>query len=156
MANATPNPATIPDEPPTQDEPSEVAPIDGSLPAPKWETINVGLGDQWDFKKGPMIGYYLGSELRAIPDLESPSKTRDTNAYRFASYNNPDEIVFIWGSATIDDAMGHEENYPRIGQLVRIAFLGEESFTDKATGKPRRIKRYNIQRDANFRPAGVE
>lgn len=108
-------------------------------PAQEWETIGGSLGTEWDFRDGPLVGNYLGSQTVATRKTESG----EAIAHRFAGADDPDSIVFVWESADLRSAFANDAI--GLGDLCRISFLGEREFTS-ADGQPRRIKQYRVQR----------
>lgn len=107
----------------------------------EWETVQIGLGREWDFTRdGALVGNYLGSSVVETQKVESGEAT----AYRFAVTG---EEVFVWGSSEIVSAFsrmipGTDDPIIAIGDKVRVEYLGRDSFTD-ANG-PKQIKRYRI------------
>lgn len=109
----------------------------------QWEDIRSGLGESWDLTKdGPLTGYYLGSQEQEIQDKQT-GELRKTLAHQFAPHEQPDAVVFVWGSAQLDKALTGE--LIAVGDLVRLTFLGVDQYTDKVTGAPRMVKRYRVQ-----------
>lgn len=104
---------------------------------PTFRDIRIGLGEEWNFEhEGPLTGHYLG---QAAQDIDG----RNQNVYQFAPLDNPDEVVFVWGSDQLDRAFASGDI--RMGSLMRITFLGRDQFTDRDSGQPRQVKRYRVQ-----------
>jgi hypothetical protein len=123
-----------------------MAPQKGTVPEPDaaadgvaWETIPTGsLGEEWNFEHdGPLIGNYIGSRKVETTKIESGEAT----AHQFAPLDRPDDLVFVWESKDLEALSG---DLIRVGDLLRITFLGERAFTS-ADGQPRRIKTYKIE-----------
>jgi hypothetical protein len=111
----------------------------------EWETIPTGsLGNEWDFDRdGALIGNYLGSRTVETAKLESGEAT----AHLFAPIGDPESVVFLWESADLAGAFrvdGDGTSLIRVGDKVRVTFLGERAFT-AANGQPRRIKQYRVE-----------
>lgn len=106
-----------------------------------WETVNTGsLGNEWDFERdGPLVGNFLGSRVIETTKTQSGEAT----ALQFAPAANPDDIVFVWESADLG-IFSEDDSIIRVGDLVRIAYLGRRQFT-AADGTPRQIKQYRVQ-----------
>ena len=103
-----------------------------------WENITVGLGHEHNPEETgtPLQGTYLGYVTKEVEDKQNGGM-RPTNAYRFT--NSDGEIIFMWGSYEIDEAM----NTISEGDTVRISFLGRDTFTgDKG---PQTVKNYKVQ-----------
>lgn len=112
----------------------------------EWETLGGGLGEEWNFDNGPLTGYYVGT----LP-YHLNKENRDTLVHQFAVVNDPDTIVFLWGSYNLDTVLADTEKV-RVGDKFKISFLGTDSFRDANTNQPRTIKRYRIQTSAtNYR-----
>lgn len=109
-----------------------------------WDTISSGLGQEWDWHDGPLVGNFLGTLETEVPDKNSdiPNATRTTNVHQFAPSDAPDETVFIWGSVNLDKDMANDAI--QVGDLLRITYLGKDSFTGK-DGKPRTANKYKVQ-----------
>lgn len=105
----------------------------------EWETIPTGgLGDEWDFDRdGVLIGNYLGSREVETEKIESGKAT----AHLFAPVTDPDRIVFVWESAEIATAFSGD--LIRVGDKVRVTFLGIRQFTGKKG--PQQIKQYKVE-----------
>lgn len=104
----------------------------------EWETIPTGsLGNEWSFHDGPLVGHYLGSRVVETTKVDSGEAV----AHQFAPLDNPDDIVFLWESHDLSALSGE---MIRVGDLIRVSFLGERAFTSK-DGQPRRIKQYKIE-----------
>lgn len=106
----------------------------------EWETVGGSLGQEHDFRGGPLVGFYLGAQTVATRKVESGEAT----AHRFADINDPESIIFVWESADLRSAFTGTDAIA-LGDKVRIAFLGEREFTSD-DGQPRRIKQYRVQR----------
>lgn len=110
----------------------------------EWETINTGsIGEEWSFHDGPLIGHYLGARTVETPKLESGTAT----AHQFAPIDRPESIVFLWESADLAGAFAVGDDGTsliRVGDKIRVTFLGERAFTS-ADGQPRRIKQYRVE-----------
>lgn len=106
----------------------------------EWETIPTGsLGEEWDFEHdGPLIGHYLGSRTVETRKLESGEAT----AHLFAPVRDPESVVFLWESADLRGAFDGDKI--RMGDKVRVTYLGERAFTAD-NGQPRRIKQYRVE-----------
>lgn len=119
---------------------SQAAPTAVADDGDEWETIPTGsLGEEWDFERnGALVGNFIGSREVETQKIESGRAT----AYQFAPVADPDAIVFVWGSAEIEAAF--TSDLIRVGDKVRITYLGERAFT-AADGKPRRIKQYKVE-----------
>lgn len=142
-----------------QDTPT-VAPQDGDgLPdSMVWKTLNTGLGKEWDFEKNPvLVARYIGFERleTSDPNSSDPNATRWSNAYQFSRDGLTDtdgtvivdsEVYFIWGSATIDMALTAKDEPDAVrddirhGDVMRITYLGKESFKGGRT-----VKRFRVQ-----------
>lgn len=119
----------------------EITPTANALDNADWETVNTGsLGNEWDFERdGPLVGHFLGSRVIETTKTQSGEAT----ALQFAPVANPDDIVFIWESADLG-IFSDTDSIIRVGDLVRIAYLGRRQFT-AADGTPRQIKQYRVQ-----------
>lgn len=106
----------------------------------EWDDIRVGLGEEWDFRDGPLVGNFLGTTTQEIEDKQTREQ-RTVNVHQFAPVDNPDVIVFLWGSSELDAAMASD--LVRQGDKMRITFLGIDQFT--SDDGPRQIKRYRVQ-----------
>ncbi len=112
--------------------------------AMEWETVQTGLGREWDFERdGALVGNFLGVQSVETTKVDSGEAT----AYLFRS-RAENEDVFVWGSSEIVKAFDRsipDTNDPiiAIGDLVKVEYLGRESFTG-AKG-PQQIKRYRVQ-----------
>ena len=130
MANANSAPAA--------EEPAANAPE-----STEWETVQVGLGREWDFDRdGALIGNFLG--VQTVETLKVDSGEANASLFRSRAEN---EDVFVWGSSEIVKAFARtipdtDDPLIAIGDLVRIEYLGRESFTG-AKG-PQQIKRYRV------------
>lgn len=117
----------------------------------EWETVQVGLGREWDFDRdGSLIGNFLGTAVVETDKVESGEAT----AYLFSAHGDGED-VFVWGSAEIVKAFartipGTDDPLIATGDKVKISFLGRESFTG-AKG-PQQIKRYRVQIPRADRP----
>lgn len=103
-----------------------------------WETVGGSLGEEYDFANGPLIGNYLGSRTVETEKVESGEAT----AYQFAPVNDPDSLVFVWGSYAITDAF--DSGDIKLGDLVKITAQGTREFKGP-DGKPRIVKQYRVQ-----------
>jgi len=119
----------------------------------EWQTLQTGsLGEEWDFRAGPLDGNYLGSRTVETEKVEAGFAV----AHQFAPRSNPDAIVFLWESADLKgpfSELGDGTVLIRVGDRVRISYLGEREFTGQdAEGKPapRRIKQYRVQVPKNI------
>lgn len=108
----------------------------------EWETISTSLGDEWDFERdGALIAHFVGLVEKETNKIESGKAT----AVQFAPINDPDRVVFVWASADLQMFTGGDSaDLIRVGDLVKIQFLGRDQFTG-ADGSPRQIKRYRVQ-----------
>lgn len=125
--------------------PKRELPATPSADGIEWETIPSGsLGEEWDFSHaGPLVGQYIGSREVETQKIESGSAT----AHQFAPLDAPESIVFLWESADLAGAFHVAEDGTtliRVGDIVRVTFLGERAFTS-ADGQPRRIKQYRVE-----------
>jgi len=106
----------------------------------EWEDIRLGLGDEWDFEAlGPLTGNFLGSTTQMVDD-------REQTVYQFAPMDEPERVVFVWGSNQLDLAFAADPNgnpLIHVGDKVRIIFLGRQQFTSDEG--PRQVKRYRVQ-----------
>jgi hypothetical protein len=106
----------------------------------EWEEVQSGLGEQWDFEAGPMIGYMIGKFPIELPE-KSWTKNDDgsirkvADAWKFALRDTGEE-VFIWDSFQLSEALTN----PGSGDLVRISFDGYREFDN---GR-RRVKKYKV------------
>jgi hypothetical protein len=123
------------------------APDDAAVAAPdstEWETVQVGLGREWDFDRdGALVGHFIGRKTVETDKVEAGEAT----AYLFSADPTGEE-VFVWGSSEIVSAFSRmipDTDTPiiTIGDKVRVEFLGRDSFTG-AKG-PQQIKRYRVQ-----------
>jgi len=107
----------------------------------KWETLNSGsIGVEWDFdKEGPLTGYFTGTRDIETQKVESGKAV----ALLFAPRDHPDEQVFVWQSSDLS-LFTEEMPMVRVGDLVKITFLGRKNFT-AADGRPRQLKQYKVQ-----------
>lgn len=112
--------------------------------AEEWENVNTGLGDAWPIMEEPLIGYFLGTQQRDVPDPNNPGQTRLSNAHQFAPVDSPQDVVFVWGSAMLDAAL----NEAVVGDKYRIDYAGERSYSAK-NGQPRRVKTYRVRHAAS-------
>jgi hypothetical protein len=122
-------------------DPAPVATPDDSS---KWETVQVGLGREWDFDRdGALVGNFLGTAIVDTDKVESGHAT----AYRFAAAGSGEE-VFVWGSSEIVNAFSRlipdtETPIIAIGDKVKVEYLGRDQFTGPKG--PQQIKRYRVQ-----------
>lgn len=117
-------------------------PMDDVVPTEEWEDIQVGLGNEWDLETdGPIVGIFMGMEVKTVPDANHPGEERDTNAYRIETDDEADPNRFVWGSYNLDLAMAEIQ----VGDKVRISFVGRNQFKGK-TGAPQTVKTYRVQR----------
>jgi hypothetical protein len=107
----------------------------------EWETVVVGLGDEWDFERnGSLVGNYLGTTTVETTKVDSGEAT----AFRFRVGNDD---VFVWGSSEIERAFSRkipdtDDPIIALGDRVKIDYLGIDQFTG-AKG-PMQIKRYRV------------
>lgn len=120
--------------PPEAVNPDATAPADDSG---EWETLRTGLGKEWTFESGPLIGHWVGVETVPI-DPPGPDGRDSADAYIFADSNG--EQVFLWASHELATAMTQAGT----GDKLRISFLGRDTFT--GDDGPRQIKRYKVER----------
>ena len=103
-----------------------------------WEDVKTGLGTEWDFdKNGTLTGYYVGPREVELPEGNATGRPT-AMIHEFATIEGGEQ-VFIWESYQLAQALTE----PGHGDLVRISFLGEESF--KGKDGPRRVKKYKVQ-----------
>lgn len=116
-----------------------VDPTDIDNDADAWETINVGLGREWDLEHdGVLIGTFLYQGEKEVEDKQNGG-TRMTQYYQFEIAG---ETRFIWGSYQIDLGMT-EYN---VGDTARIEYLGTENFSGDRG--PQQVKNYSFKRRA--------
>lgn len=102
-----------------------------------WETINVGLGREWDLEhEGALIGIFVGSGTREVEDKQNGG-TRETAYYQF---DVGGDTRFLWGSYQLDEGM---QKFA-FGDMARITYLGTDSFNG-AKG-PQQVKNYRFER----------
>lgn len=108
----------------------------------EWEEVRVGLGRQWDFdKEGDLTALYVGIGEVALAEDKRGDDGRDkANYHSFGLLDGSGEIVFIWGSYELDNAMTEVG----VNDKVRISSLGRESFSSDSG--PRQVKRYRVQK----------
>lgn len=108
----------------------------------EWEDVRVGLGRGWDFDRdGDLIGLYLGVNEVEIDESKRQGDDDRTHA-KAHSFGLPEsgEIVFVWGSYELDEAMTEIG----VDDKVKISFIGRENFN--SDDGPRQVKRYRVQR----------
>lgn len=109
----------------------------------EWETLQAGLGREWDFDRdGMLVGNFLGTATVETRKVDSGEAT----AYLFSVGG---EDVFVWGSSEIVNvfdrkAPDSDDPIIAVGDRVAIEFLGRDQFTGD-DGKPRQIKRYKVR-----------
>lgn len=109
----------------------------------EWDEIRIGIGEEYELKPDEtFIGNYLGSVEQDITDKKT-KELRKTKAHQFAPIENPQEVVFLWGSANLDRAL--ESDLIAIGDTLAVTYLGKDDFNDKTTGEPRVAKRYRVR-----------
>ena len=120
---------------------TEATPVDTN----EWEEVTTGLGNEWDFEKGPLVGIYQGTKEVAIKEDKQQTNDDGTKrttalAHTFATVGDG-ELVFVWGSALLDEA------FTEIGfdDKVRVEFQGRENFSG-GDGKPRQVKRFRVHK----------
>jgi hypothetical protein len=106
----------------------------------EWEIVQAGMGEQWDFDKGPMIGYMIGKFPMELPERswsENPDGTTRKTAdfWKFALKETGEE-VFIWDSYALSEALTE----PGSGDLVRIVYEGQRDFD----GGKKRVTKYQV------------
>lgn len=112
----------------------------------EWTNISTGFGDEWDFEMdGALVGNYIGSMTADVPDKNSdvPGAMRTTMIHQFAPQNEPDRVVFVWGSYSIDAVFGTDANgnpNVHLGDRVRIVYRGKREI---AGGKS--VRQYTVQ-----------
>lgn len=113
----------------------------------EWEDIKTGLGRSWDLegKDGPLQGLYLGiNEVELTEDKwqknDDGTIRKTAKAHSFGLQDGSGEIVFVWGSYQLDEALTEVG----INDKVKLSFLGRESFSSDSG--PRQIKRYRVQK----------
>lgn len=104
----------------------------------EWEEVRIGLGDEWDFDNGPLVGDFIGSVERPVEDKRT-GEMRDQLVHQFAPEGNPEEIVFLWGSYQLDTAFAKID----AGTRCRVQFAGTRQFS--ASDGPRVVKQYRVQ-----------
>lgn len=121
MAKPAPNPS------PTDDE--------------GWETVETGLGEEWDFdKNGPLVGTIIGTREVDLPEhkwTEQADGIRKTaKAWTFQTGDTGEE-VFLWESYQLTEKLKDVGT----GDAVRIFFEGMREID----GGRRRVKQYKVQ-----------
>lgn len=106
----------------------------------EWEDVKTGLGTEWDFdKRGMLTAYYMGPREVELPEKSQEKTGRATaTIYEFATVADGEQ-VFLWESYQLAQALTE----PGMGDMVRIQFLGEETFS--GSDGPRRVKKYKVQ-----------
>lgn len=104
----------------------------------KWEDVRTGLGDEWPIENEPLVGSFLGMSTKELTGADGQDRVQ--SIYQFAPENEPDHIVFIWGSYQLDEAFRDIES----GTLCRVTFNGIRQFKDDKGG-PRQVKNYRVQ-----------
>jgi hypothetical protein len=119
-----------------------MATVTPSTNEPEWTDVNRGLGTQITLEENEsFVGFYLSSHDIETDDKFNKGKTRTSAAHQFVPEDNPDGLVFLWGNGILDTAMLTIGQ----GELTRVTYLGEETYTDKKTLQPRRVKKYRVQ-----------
>lgn len=114
-----------------------VDPADIANDAEEWETINVGLGREWDLEHdGVLVGIFVNQGEMEVDDKQNGGK-RMTAYFQF-DVNG--ETRFIWGSYQIDLGMGQFNR----GDTARIEYTGTESFNGDRG--PQQVKNYSFKR----------
>lgn len=112
----------------------------------QWETVAAGLGEEWNFEAdGDLIGNYLGTTSIDVPDTNHPGEMRTSLVHQFAPRDDPSEIVFAWGSYSIDQAFGKDENgnlLIPLGTLCRVIYKGKREIK----GGKQSLRHYIVQR----------
>jgi hypothetical protein len=119
------------------------APVSDGYDPNDWDEVRAGIGEQIVLAEGESyIGNYLGAVEQEITDKDT-GEIRQALAHQFSHPDTPQEIEFMWGSANLDRALSDE--IVHLGDMIRVTFVGKESYTDKATKQPRVAKRYRVQ-----------
>lgn len=114
---------------------------DTTNPDEGWETVESGLGEEWDFDKGPLVGTAIGVEIIELPErswTENSDGTirKDAKAWKFNLADDGSE-VFIWESYQLTEKL--KDVGP--GDAVRIFYEGQREID----GGKRRVKQYKVQ-----------
>ncbi len=114
-----------------------------------WQNVSAGFGDQWDFEiDGPLIGHYIGSTETEVSDNNSPDPNakRTSWVHQFAPVSDPDTVVFVWGSYSLDAAFrGFDQDGNALiplGTLVRVVYRGKKEMKGKGG---RTVNVYTVQ-----------
>lgn len=130
---------------------NETAPIASAVQAfgddIQWQNVSAGFGDQWDFEiDGPLVGHYIGSVETTLPDSNNPGQMRTSWVHQFAPMDDPDTVVFVWGSHNLDAAFrGYDadgNDLIPLGTLVRVVWRGKKEMKGKG-GKT--VNVYTVQ-----------
>jgi hypothetical protein len=108
----------------------------------EWETIQTGLGREWDLEiEGPVVGIFTEMKTLPVEDKQNGGM-RDTNAYLLDVNGDP---RFIWGSYEVDQAFltGFDGQAIPAGTKVRVEYIGRSTFSgDKG---PQTVKNFKVQ-----------
>lgn len=120
---------------------ADKTPANAAANPDEWETIGGSLGTEWNFERdGTLVGNFLGIVDKETNKVESGHAA----AIQFAPEGDPDNVVFIWASSELSMFTGGEgSDLVRVGDRVRITFLGRDQFTGDRG--PQQIKRYRVQ-----------
>lgn len=117
-----------------------MAPKDTPVEEEEWEDVAAGIGEQYNFDQGPLIGYLIGKQKMDLPERSwstnpDGSIRKEADVWRFALRDTGEE-VFIWDSYALSEALTE----PGSGDLVRIVFEGTRDFDN---GK-KKVKKYKV------------
>lgn len=105
----------------------------------EWEEVQVGIGDEWDFKNGDLIGNFLQARIIELPE-QSQTKQEDGSirdkATIFEFALDSGEVVFLWESYQISEGMKDATS----GSRVKIVYEGVKDIQNGA----RRVKQYKF------------
>ncbi len=107
----------------------------------EWEEVQVGIGDEWDFQKGDLVGTFLQAR---IIDLPEQSQTRQDDGtirdkatiFEFALDDPAGEVVFLWESYQISEGLKDATS----GSRIKIHYEGMQEIQNGA----RRVKKYKF------------
>lgn len=106
----------------------------------EWETISTGIGEEIPLAEGQsFVGNYLGTTSKELKDPDTESGVRDQSVHQFAPLNDPNEVLFLWGSYELDAGLSKVQQ----GSKVKVTFTGYGRFNSDAG--PRQIKHYKVQ-----------
>lgn len=110
----------------------------------EWEDVRVGLGRGWDFSKdGELTALYVGPmevELKEPQKQDDGTLRNSAKAHQFGLVDGSGEIVFLWGSYELDNALTEVGTNDK----VKVMELPRESFTSDSG--PRQVRRFRVQR----------